>query len=316
MNIFEIIAGIALLLGWQSKLITWLLLVLIIFFTFLTGYAVLSGKIKTCGCFGDCIPLQAHQSFMKDLVLLALILVLLWKHRYISTWLPVRANLFILLFFTGLFFWMQLNVLKHLPYVDCLPYAKGKNLLQQMAPPAGSIPDSVVVMFQYNKDGKPIEFDANSFPDDFDETKYQFTGRYNKVIRKGNAEPAIKDFALYTQWGTDTTKDLLATNGRYLLFFGKDFNESDAVWNDMFTKVYLKCKDKGVPLFVVTNQPENANKILNSRNKYAVPVLTSDGTVMKTMLRSNTGIVGMQGAVVMEKYAEADMNEVIKLLNK
>src|SRR5262249_35159409 len=51
---FEIIAGAALLLGWQMKLFSWLLLLLIIFFTFLTAYAFLSGKFKSCGCFGDC----------------------------------------------------------------------------------------------------------------------------------------------------------------------------------------------------------------------------------------------------------------------
>src|SRR6195952_3249060 len=71
---FEIIAGVAVLLGWRMKLFSWLLLLLIIFFTFLTGYAVLSGKIRTCGCFGDCIPLTAVQSFTKDLILTALIL--------------------------------------------------------------------------------------------------------------------------------------------------------------------------------------------------------------------------------------------------
>ena len=70
---FEIIAGVAVLLGWRMKLFSWLLLLLIIFFTFLTGYAVLSGKIRTCGCFGDCIPLTAEQSFTKDLILTALI---------------------------------------------------------------------------------------------------------------------------------------------------------------------------------------------------------------------------------------------------
>ena len=73
---FEIIAGVAVLLGWQFKIFSWLLLLLIICFSFLTGYAVLSGKIKECGCFGDCIKLTAMDSFIKDLVLLALILFL------------------------------------------------------------------------------------------------------------------------------------------------------------------------------------------------------------------------------------------------
>src|SRR4051812_18964006 len=76
MNAFEIVAGVAVLLGWRMKLFSWLLLLLIIFFTFLTGYALFSGKIKTCGCFGDCIPLSPKQSFIKDLVLLVLIVII------------------------------------------------------------------------------------------------------------------------------------------------------------------------------------------------------------------------------------------------
>ena len=76
MIVFEILAGVAVLLGWRMRLFAWLLLLLIIFFSFLTGYAVLSGKIRECGCFGNCIPLQAMQSFIKDLILLALILIL------------------------------------------------------------------------------------------------------------------------------------------------------------------------------------------------------------------------------------------------
>ena len=73
---FEIIAGIAVIIGWQLRVFSWLLLVLIIFFTFLTGYALFSGKIRTCGCFGDCIPLTADQSFIKDIILLLMILFL------------------------------------------------------------------------------------------------------------------------------------------------------------------------------------------------------------------------------------------------
>ena len=72
MIVFEIIAGVAVLLGWRMRLFAWLLLLLIMFFSFLTGYAVLSGKIRECGCFGDCIPLQAMGSFIKDLILLCI----------------------------------------------------------------------------------------------------------------------------------------------------------------------------------------------------------------------------------------------------
>jgi uncharacterized membrane protein YphA (DoxX/SURF4 family) len=63
---FELIAGAALLFGWKMKLFGWLLLLIILFFTFLTGYAFLSGKFKNCGCFGDCLPITPKTSFLKD----------------------------------------------------------------------------------------------------------------------------------------------------------------------------------------------------------------------------------------------------------
>ena len=68
MNMLEVGCGVALLIGFRQKFTTRLLLLLIIFFTFLTGYALFSGKIKTCGCLGDCLPLSAAQSFIKDLM--------------------------------------------------------------------------------------------------------------------------------------------------------------------------------------------------------------------------------------------------------
>ena len=76
MNTLEIVAGIALLIKFPYKQTLWLLLGLIVFFTFLTGYALFSGKIKTCGCFGDCIPLTPQTSFIKDILLFICIVIL------------------------------------------------------------------------------------------------------------------------------------------------------------------------------------------------------------------------------------------------
>lgn len=100
--VFEILAGVAVLLGWKMKLFSWLLLLLIIFFTFLTAYALFSGKIKECGCFGNCIPLTAGQSFGKDIFLLVLIVFLFIFRKNIRPVLPDSANLLIL-FFTLVF---------------------------------------------------------------------------------------------------------------------------------------------------------------------------------------------------------------------
>ncbi len=99
---FEIIAGVAVLVGWQMRLFSWLLLVLIMFFTFLTGYALFSGKIKECGCFGDCIPLKANQSFFKDLILLFLIGFIFACRKQTAPAFHIRNSLLIL-FFAAIF---------------------------------------------------------------------------------------------------------------------------------------------------------------------------------------------------------------------
>ncbi|MGZ5255691.1 MAG: DoxX family protein, partial [Flavitalea sp.] len=132
MNAFEIVAGVAVILGWRMRLFSWLLLLLIIFFTFLTGYALFSGKIRECGCFGDCIPLQANESFIKDLILLGMILVIFYFRNRIKPALSNRSNIIILLITTIFSFGFQWYVLKHLPIVDCLPYKPGKNIVSQL----------------------------------------------------------------------------------------------------------------------------------------------------------------------------------------
>ena len=315
MNVFEIVAGVALLLGYQAKLITWLLLLLIIFFTFLTGYAVLSGKIKTCGCFGDCIPLQAYQSFIKDLILLALIVFLFIKRDFIRPILSKQVSIFIILFCTGFVAFGQLNVLKVLPYVDCLPYAKGKNLLQEMQPPPGSVPDSSVTMFRYTKNGTEVKFDANNFPADFNDSLYHYAGRETVVVRQGTP-PKIQDLAFYASSGTDTTKEILSYAGNYLLFFVKDFDGMKPAWLDQFSAIYLSARNHRVPLYLVSNQPVKTGNWFNQTNHFNIPVLTCDGTVMKTFLRSKTGVVAMKGATVINKWPGSKLEDVLPYLEE
>src|SRR5580700_4264140 len=158
MIVFEIVAGVALLLGWRIRLFSWLLLLLILFFTFLTGYAYLSGKVRECGCFGDCIPLTAGESFAKDLLLLVLILFLVAVRGRISpVFRSAAASVFLLTLASLLTIVFQWYVLVHLPVVDCLPYKAGNNLLEKRKAPPGSVPDSTVITLVYEKGGKQLE---------------------------------------------------------------------------------------------------------------------------------------------------------------
>ncbi len=308
MIIFEIVAGVAVLLGWKMNLFSWLLLLLILFFTFLTGYAFLSGKVRECGCFGDCIPLQAYQSFLKDLVLLALICILFAYRNRIKSFLNPRAAVLILLLTVLGSFALQMHVLKHLPVVDCLPYKIGNNLPEKMKAPPGSVPDSTVILFIYEKDGKPLSFTADKFPENFDDS-YKFIKREDVVVRKGTSTAAIHDFALQTLSGNDTTLALLQEPGYKLFLFLKDeYVPGD--WENNFDLILKSAADKDIKTFLVTNMTIGQNSAIETRFPRLIP-LRADGTAIKTAARHNPTLFLLNSGTVLNKWSSADFNRAL-----
>jgi uncharacterized membrane protein YphA (DoxX/SURF4 family) len=308
---FEIIAGVAVLVGWQMRLFSWLLLLLIVFFTFLTGYAYLSGEIRECGCFGDCIPLTADQSFLKDLLLLVLIGLLFLYRNKIQPWANTRNSLLILFFTTIFSFAFQWYVLQHLPVMDCLPYKMGSNIPEKMKVPAGAIPDSTVISFVYLKDGKEVEFTSEGFPDDFDDSTYKFVKRYDKVVRKGNALPKIKDFALQTFYNNDTTQALLSEDRYQLyLFLKDDYNKGN--WPDQLEVVLKTAGEKNIPGYLVTSLPIEALYAEHSPKIFSQLLpLRCDPVAIKTAARANPTLYLIKHGTIYGKWSYADLEKAL-----
>jgi uncharacterized membrane protein YphA (DoxX/SURF4 family) len=311
---FEIIAGVAVLVGWQMKLFSWMLLLLIVFFTFLTGYALFSGKIRECGCFGDCIPLTADQSFMKDLILLVMIGFIFWQRNHIK---PVLNKMFsmVALFFTVIFsFVFQWFVLVHLPIKDCLPYKIGNNIIEKMQPPPGSIPDSTVITFVYEKAGKPVEFTADNFPADYDEATYKFVKRYDKVVRKGNASPAVKDFSLQTFAGNDTTQALLNVDEYQLYLFLKNVYTLGE-WTAVLNMIMRGAEKKHIKGYLVTNVPIETLRVNPPDVFYAFTPLRCDATAIKTAARTNPALFLIKKGTILNKWSYADLERALLVVN-
>jgi uncharacterized membrane protein YphA (DoxX/SURF4 family) len=305
MNVFEVLAGVAVIIGWRMKLFSWLLLLLIIFFSFLTGYALFSGKIKTCGCFGDCLPLTPAQSFTKDLILFVLILILFISKNNIFSSVKSFAAIFLLLVCIVSVSYLQAYVMKHLPVVDCLPYKKGNDILKEMQPPPNAVQDSVVMVFKYRKNGKVSEYTTENLPADLDST-YEFIDRTDKVVRKGNATPPIADFALFTLNGTDTTESLLNLNEQYVMLFAKDFSTFDKWMNDDFKSYLSQLQQRHIHFYIVTADKQNAEKVIGN---IPADILLCDATVIKTAARVNATYFVMHGAEVVDKFSFADLKQ-------
>ncbi len=304
----EVALGVALLVGWARRLTLNLLLLLMLFFTFLTSYVLFSGKIRACGCFGDCIPLTPVQTFTKDIILLLLLAILFWGRQYIQPLLKRNMPLWLVMIATALTLYLQAHVIIHLPLVDCLPYKPGNNILELRKMPADAVPDKYEYSFIYEKNGEQKAFSATALPD----STWQFVDRKQTLVEKGrNNVPVINDFTLRDADGIDVTEEVL-NQPAYYLFFIKAFEKNEIKWLDDFKQLVTQAKKQNKPLAIVTSLPKEAGQFFNHFNGLNLPVYTCDVTAIKTAARANPALLVMQGPVVQAKYSWADLDEAIK----
>jgi len=296
MNTLEIVAGIALIIQYPYKQTLWLLLGLIVFFSFLTGYALFSGKIKTCGCFGDCIPLTPKTSFIKDIVLLISIVILLIYHKKTKLNTNKYLGIFVLLLTSSAVGYGQYYVMAHLPVIDCLPYKVGNDIVDKMKEPEGAIKDSISIQMEFEKAGKTYFFDANHFPENFD-SSYKYKNRKEVLVSKGNGLlPAIVDFEITNSKGIDTTKQLFATEIPYVLVFTGKI-DANVPWENLLSSLHKKYK----LVYIVTADKAGAQQFLAKEN-----ILIGDITMLKTAARVWPSILVMNGSTIMQKTSYID----------
>ncbi|MFM6924089.1 MAG: BT_3928 family protein [Ferruginibacter sp.] len=302
----EVILGVALLLGWRKNMVSWLLLLLMLFFTFLTSYVLFSGKIRACGCFGDCIPLTPIQTFTKDIVLMVLVLLILSGRKYVNPLFSNTVNVSLFIISLVAVLGLQWYVLNHLPVKDCLPFKVGNNILELRKMPKDAVPDKYDYQFVYKKNGETKEFAVNALPD----STWEFVDRKQVLVEKGKNNVAlINDFILKTTSDNDTTEAVLSQDGPYYLLFVQELPDTKhTTWINRFYEMHKK----GIPCFFVTANPTALNAHLGVDQPDKLTILTCDYTAIKTAARNNVTLYLMNGPVVKNKWGGSDVEKALK----
>lgn len=301
----EVVVGVGLLLGWQKKLTTWILLLLMLFFTFLTSYVLFSGKIKACGCFGDCIPLTPIQTFTKDILLVVFSLILLLKSSYIRPAFTPKLNALLVCVALFLTLLLQWYVLRHLPVIDCLPFKKGNNIVELSKMPANAIQDKFDYVFVYEKDGQPKDFTMDALPD----SSWTFKERKQVLLEKGsNNVPLINDFSFSNSDGIPVTDSVLNIPGIYYLYFIREL-PADSAWVSHYRDFYQAAQIRKEPVFISTSHANQVQEYFEKHQLSNDGIYSTDATAIKTAARVNPAAIQMKGPVIMNKKSWADVNQ-------
>lgn len=257
----EIMLGVMLLLGYKPKFTVWSVFFLTLIFLFLTWYSAYYNKVTDCGCFGDAIKLTPWETFYKNVVLFALIILLLIRLKDIKPILTKKITAALTFICLVSFGYITYHVLNHLPVIDFRAYAVGKSISEGM-----------------------------KFPEDINEL------------------PAIQNFVLEdTQ--NDLTDQILAEK-KVMLVLVYNIQKSDKKGFTEIKKAANKAIAKGYKVYGVT--ASFGDELIITQNKYNLPFdfLFCDETTIKTIVRSNPGIITLSKGIVTAKSSWKDADAI------
>jgi len=310
--ILEVLLGVALLIGMMRKLTVWLLLLMIVFFTFLTFYSAYFNKVTDCGCFGDAIPLTPWQSFGKDVILLVLIVIIFTHQQYLKPLFSKLSQWFVLGFsFAGCVV-LANHVLNHLPIRDFRPYAEGKSIIEgrKSAEELGKEPTQYgTIYYLLNKQtGEEMKVSSEAYVAEewWKKKEWEIQSDKTETVKlKEGYEPPIHDFIL-TLNDEEITEKVLAEPVVFLVVMYK-MEKTQAEAFERLNSFTQAVQRQDLP---VVGASASLSQVVQEKKEawnFNFPVAVADETALKTIIRANPGIVLLQHGVVVKKWHYNDL---------
>ncbi len=308
MVVAEFTLGVALLLGVYRKWTVWLIGLFMLFYTPLTLWIALTNPVEDCGCFGDAFIISNWQTFYKNLLLLLGTLFLMLNWRRMKP-LFSRESVSLVAIFTLVFgFLFSFYNLFYYPIMDFRPYHVGANIPGQMQvdPEKGDLLETI---FIYSKEGVEQEFTEENLP--WEDSTWTYVDARMRVVQEGE-KPAIEDFALAAisrddsdgGWyvGGDVTDLILSEPSYQFLIIAYSLEGARERRLDRFIDARSYAEAHGYPFYLLTASTPQEVGNWERRHQTCFQFIQADERELKTMIRSQPGLMLLKGGVVINKW--------------
>ncbi len=299
--VLEVLLGVMLLIGFRVKFTLWSLLLMIIFFTFLTFYSAYFNKVTDCGCFGDAIKLTPWESFTKDVVLLILIILLFFGAKHIGSPFGDGSKRFIVglgLLVSAIFAYYVLN---HLPALDFRPYKIGANIEEGMSVPENAPIAIFEYSWKFNVDGVEKVVVTNG---DYPAVDGEFIDVETKEVQKGY-EPPIHDFTIEKD-GEDLAASFLK-EPKLVMVIAYDLAKSNYRAFVEIKKVTDTAIKNGYTVIGMSASGKDYTQKMKNEYQLGFDFYFTDETTLKTIVRSNPGVLVLEKGTIVQKVHYNDL---------
>jgi uncharacterized membrane protein YphA (DoxX/SURF4 family) len=303
----EMVLGFALLIGVRAITVARGLLILIIFFAFLTFYSAYFKVVQTCGCFGDAIPLTPWQSFSKDMVLLLLVLVIFINKKGIQPVFNKSRGDYMLMGSIVVALGFGFYTYSFMPVIDFLPYKVGANIPDEMVTPPGAVPDEYQITYHLkNKktSNTKVMTDKDYMKSGiWKDNDWEVVGTPERELVKKGFKPKIQDLNIKDSQGNDYTKELLSNPFNNVIIVAYDLNHAnvDALGKLNALAVNLLQNFNTRTVLLTSNSVKDAEAFAKA-NHLVMEIYYADGVPLKTMVRANPGILLMKNGTIINKW--------------
>lgn len=295
--------GIALLLNTWKKAVAWKTLGFVLFFTITTLIAALTNPVTDCGCFGDALKLTNWETFYKNIFLLILAIVnLIYSCCKKTSNQNGNLKLITLAFMVSfcLLMWYSYT---YLPIIDFRPYHNGANIIEGMTIPENAPVDEYKNTFIYKniKTGKTQQFDESNYPWQ-DTENWEYVDMESKLIKKGYEAP-IHDFYIMTKDAEDVKDFFLYDDFPTFMLISTHVEDADLDDTNKLQAILEYCATQQMSFIGLTaSSIETAENITSSKN-LKIEFFNCDEITLKTMVRSNPGLVLIQHGTIVKKWS-------------
>ncbi|MCK9423668.1 MAG: DoxX family protein [Bacteroidales bacterium] len=305
--ILEFTLGISLLFNLWLRKTVWLLLPMMFFFTILTFFDAVFNIVPDCGCFGDALKLTNIQTFIKNLVLISLVIpIFTWRKMYKSV-LPSYGDLSVLIVVAMLFASLSVYCYIHLPLIDFMGWKVGKQVNK-----TATLPVQFYVTYKNKNTGKEKEFRAPDYP--WNDSVWLSTWIFK---RQRVVDPNINQglvLRVEDMQGNDYTSDVLNNPGYQFILVAYDLSQTHTEGFNRVLPFYKKVTQEGHSFICLTSSVGDDIRKFRLAHGTAFDYYNSDDVVLKTMVRSNPGMILLKNGKVLAKWGWRDFPdyEVVK----
>lgn len=300
----EFIVGVLLVSGFFKKSVNWIVCLMMLFFTVLTFIDALTNKVSDCGCFGDAVKLTNWETFFKNIIIdiLLFVAILFDKLNPVS-----KKNLFYGRLFGSIVIVLVLcftiyNAIYE-PLIDFRPWKEGNRIVAKKEDQKSPVSYAT---YKNNLTGKEREFGMDELMKEYQiDTAFasHWTFVNSRVINTNTV--AADGFSMIGVFDNkDKTFDILSYEGITFIFAIVDLNSSSKKAIEKVVKFEKEASSFGCQTALVTaTQIKKWAEFTEKNNWKDVLMYSTDDKAIKTMVRSNPGVVMMRNGVVVKKWS-------------